>query len=116
MFIHIGSIQRNKRVFLLDKFAVEIIYAAGYPIRRQTAVDMAARNIESHNILIYNGLKNFLKFSGVNCMVVRPLEFLVVMLYKSTSTQGKAINIIIHTVYGYAKYFVLFFKTNPPSP
>jgi hypothetical protein len=98
MFIHMGSIQRNNMVFLLDRSAVEIIYAAGYPINKHNAVEIAARKIESHNILVYSGLKNFLKLSKVNCMVVISFEFLDVMLYRSTSRKGSTMNITIHTM------------------
>ena len=98
--------QRNNRVFLLDKSALEIINAAGYPRAKQITVETAAKNIESHKIFIYRGSKNFLKFSNVNCMVVSPLDCLVVMEYNNTKKLGNTMNNIIHNKYGYAKYFV----------
>jgi len=75
-----GRMQRNSSVFLMDKCVLEIIYAAGYPSNRHMAVDMAARNMESHNMFMYKGAKNFMKFSSVNCIVVRPFDSFVVML------------------------------------
>lgn len=59
-------------------------------------VETAAKYMESHKMFIYNGLKNFLKFSNVNCMVVSPFDSFVVMLYKRTKNDGKTIKRIIH--------------------
>jgi len=99
MFIHIGRMHRNKRVLLIDKFVFEIMYAAGYPSKRQIMVQMAARKMESHNMFMYSGSKNFVKLPSVKLMFVSP-PVSVVRLYKRTRKDGKTMNITIHTAYG----------------
>jgi hypothetical protein len=99
MFIHIGSMHRNKRVLRIDKFVFEIMYAAGYPSKRQMMVHSAARNMESHNMFMYSGSKNFTKLPMVKLMFVSPPES-VVRLYKRTRNDGKTMNMTIHTTYG----------------
>lgn len=97
MFIHIGKIHKNNNVFLLEICVFEIINAAGYPNNKHIDVDIAAKYNESHNILKYMGLKNFMKFSNVKCIVVSPFDSFVVILYKNTKNAGKAINKNIQT-------------------
>jgi hypothetical protein len=99
MFIHIGSMHRNNRVFRLDKFDFEIMYAAGYPSNRHIMVHIAARNMESHKMFRYNGSKNLIKLPIVKLMFVSPPES-VVRLYKRTRNDGNKMNITIHTAYG----------------
>lgn len=84
-------------MFLFDIFAFEIIYAAGYPNNKQIIVDMAAKNMESHNMFKYSESKNLKKFCKVKFIVVIPSESFVVRLYNNTRNDGKTINIIIHT-------------------